>query len=50
MTTIYLNLTRYGLFNGQHGTDIAAKNLEFGYEYTALSGSLFPDQNLLVMN
>jgi hypothetical protein len=47
MTTIYLNLTRYGLFNGQHGTDIAAKNLEFGYEYTALSGSLLPGSELI---
>ncbi|HMM00968.1 MAG TPA: hypothetical protein PKC96_06520 [Bacilli bacterium] len=47
MTTIYFNLTRYGLFNGQHGTDISAKNLEFGYEYTALSGSLLPNSDVI---
>lgn len=40
--TIYFNLGKYGLFNGQKGSVIADANLENGYQYTALVGSDLP--------
>lgn len=44
-TRIYFNLTEYGLFDGQPGEPIAAVNLLYGKEYTALSQSALPDSS-----
>ena len=40
--TIYLNLGRYGLYEGNPGTAIDSVSLEYGVSYTALTGTNLP--------
>jgi hypothetical protein len=40
--TIYFNLTEYGRLDGEAGHEIPNVGLQYGVEYTAMSGSLLP--------
>jgi len=40
--TVYFNLTKHGLFDGNHGAAIPEVSLEYGVAYIALSGSELP--------
>lgn len=44
VNTIYLNLTRVGLFDGENGATIASKRLENAIEYSAIVGSVLPSE------
>lgn len=40
--TVYLNLTKYGLFDGTPGQEISSQGLTYGVTYTANTGTLLP--------